>query len=125
MKKNVLMKIAGLALIVIMALGCLTACGQKLPETTSQGAGLYVYGADVLDALGEVAQGYTIDEDGNILNSEGDVVVAAANVAVFTVLGELSVPDADQLNQTMEAELLENEEVKAAYLGKAKNNTKK
>ena len=111
MKKNVLMKIAGLALIVIMALGCLTACGQKLPETTSQEAGLYVYGADVLDALGEVAQGYTIDEDENIQNSEGDVVVAAANVAVFTVLGELSVPDAGQLKQTMEAELLENEQL--------------
>ena len=114
MKKNVLMKIAGLALTVIMALGCLTACGQKLPETTSQEAGLYVYGTEVYDALGEVAQGYTIDEDGNILNSEGDVVVAAANVAVFTVLGEMSVPDAEQLKQTMEAELLENEQLATA-----------
>lgn len=111
MKKNIFMKIAGLALIVILALGCLTGCGQKLPETTSQEAGLYVYGSDVLDALGEVAQGYTIDEDGNILNSDGDVVVAAASVAVFTVLGELSVPDAGQLKQTMEAELLENEQL--------------
>ena len=93
-------KLMALLLAAVMVLA-LTACGSKeaVPDVTSENAGLYVStdGTSVVDRTNRVASNYSVDKNGNIVNVNGNVSVAAKNTSVYEPITGLSVANTNNI----------------------------
>ena len=94
-------KLMALLLAAAMVLA-LTACGtnESVPDVTSENAGLYISvdGSSVVDRTNRVASNYSVDKNGNIVNVNGNVSVAAKNTAVYEPITGLSVANTNNIS---------------------------
>lgn len=98
---NVMKKVCALLLTLLMAASTMSGCAvretvanEPLPETTSSDLGVYVNGTVLVKADGTVIdEAYTIDEDGNVVDAEGKVLIAAANLEAFTCVTEIKLSE--------------------------------
>ena len=94
-------KLMALLLAAAMVLA-LAACGTKenVPDVTSENAGLYVStdGTSVVDRTNRVASNYSVDKNGNIVNVNGNVSVAAKNTSVYEPITGLSVVNVNSIS---------------------------
>ena len=69
-----------------------TPSPTPMPTATSADAELYLSedGEAVVNAYGQPAEGYSVDAEGNIVDSNNDYVVAASNTDTFTVYTRIS-----------------------------------
>lgn len=104
--RNIKLKKSIAALLIIFALASvlLTGCGQKVPETTSEEAGLYLLGDTVVDIDGQelLADGkpvYGLASNGDIISlDDNKIIVAAYNVQELTCASEAKVIKEDSLS---------------------------
>ena len=121
MKKSALSKILSILLVVFIAgLNMLVACGDatvltektELPTTTSNELNLYIDGTAIVSRDGNKAEGYSLDADGNIINSEEKIVIARENAAPYTCISEITYDEA-VAKGTLQTYTLENEKPEA------------
>lgn len=95
-------KIIAMLFAVVLSLCCISGCGKtvELPATTSEDADLYYSGSEFYNLAGESQDGYAFDKSGNIVNAEGEVVIAAANAVELTCVG--SVEPVAELKATLD-----------------------
>ncbi len=102
-----------LLLVLAMHVSMVSWHGRKieasaLPSTTSRELGVFVSGKELCDKEGKkTIKDYTLDENGNILNNQGEIVVTAENTEEFSYTTSVYY-DRKQLQQTLRGEILES-----------------
>lgn len=91
-RKSVALLLAALTLLSLCACGRQTA---NIPDTKSENVGIFTStGADgsaiVVDRYNNLEDSYSVDKDGNIVNADGEIFIAAENTAQYVPLTNIS-----------------------------------
>lgn len=94
-------KLVALLLMAVMVLS-LAACGKSetLPDTKSEAVGLYLSanGEEVVDKYNQTTDAYSVDKNGNIVNTNtGGVIVAKDNTAPYVPVTGLTVDNVNSV----------------------------
>ena len=99
MKKSVMSKILSIVLVLFIAgLNMLVACGNEatvpveateVPTATSEDLDLFIDAASVVHRDGSKAEGYSLDADGNVINSDQKPVIVKEKTSPFTCISEV------------------------------------
>jgi hypothetical protein len=109
--KRIIIAILLLALTVLNFTGCRAKAVEvviDIPTTTSEELNLYYMGDEVYNEDGIVQEDFSLDDDGNIINAEGEIVVAAINAKEFSCIEDIEIEDQATLSQKIEAEEMED-----------------
>lgn len=111
-KNTIVLLLAVLIFAILMA-----GCNEEIPDTTSEEAGLYLYGYSIVGADGkEVTENgdakYELASNGDIITvAEKKIVVAAYNVKEFTYISEASISDEESLSAKVPVIMLGSDQI--------------
>ncbi len=106
-----------LLIIAAMFVVCLAGCAHTeetappvdLPNTTSAEANIYANGEVLCNSVGTILADYRFDEFGNVLDRDGNPVIAAENLEQYTYVTAVTAKEEIDLVASIKAEKLEND----------------
>ncbi len=74
-----------------------------LPTETSRDLGLFEYNGMIVDENREEAQGFVLNDDGHVVNTSGEIVIAAKNLNAYSGISCANAVNESDLRHTVDA----------------------
>ena len=114
MFKKMIAIILTVLILCAMVAGCSAETPQEVVEDerhTSEELDLYAFGEEVYNSAGELVAGYAVDEDDNIVDADGMIVVHKEDVLPYLYITEAVVDDKESLEQKIVAERIDGDQI--------------
>ena len=107
---NVLKKAAVVVSVALLAFS-LSACGEKIPDSTSTDWGLYGKVTNgtktVVDDTGKLTLNYSLDKKGNVIDKQKTIIIGKDNLYDFVDVTDISSADNSWTEITLDTKIVE------------------